>query len=313
MMYNYPNDYYNIYEDNFGECAPILFQYENSDIDENEHGNYEQNMNNENNDKSFKIKIFIDETTNAINEKNTKEKTEKEIEQKSKKEKTIKKEKEKEKFVPKFNITHKDNTTNNNESNEDFTLILKKKRGREKKGESEIIHNKYPDDNLRRKCKHLVLQNVMKFFNNKIKEIYKNIGYGMTIKKLLITNQEQISNATIPFNKIFLNKKLSEIFSVNISTRYTNFKPEHNKLLISKLLNDEDETKRNYFNELFSLTFVECLRHFNGSRNIPILNGLTLLNELNIENEIDEEYSKTLRFYIDNYEKIMERKRDKKK
>ena len=309
-MYNYPNDYYNIYEDNFGECAPILFQYENSDIDENENGIYEQNMNNENNDKSFKIKIVIDETTNAINEKNTKEKTEKEIEQKSKKEKTI--EKEKEKFVPKFNITHKDNTTNNNESNEDFTLILKKKRGREKKGESEIIHNKYSDDNLRRKCKHLVLQNVMKFFNNKIKEKYKNIGYGMTIKKLLITNQEQISNATIPFNKIFLNKKLSEIFSVNISTRYTNFKPEHNKLLISKLLNDEDETKRNYFNELFSLTFVECLRHFNGSRNIPILNGLTLLNELNIENEIDEEYSKTLRFYIDNYEKIMERKRDKK-
>jgi hypothetical protein len=311
MIYNYPNDYYNIYEDNFGECAPILFQYENSDIDENENGIYEQNMNNENNDKSFKIKIVIDETTSAINEKNTKEKTEKEIEQKSKKEKT--REKEKEKFVPKFNITHKDNTTNNNESNEDFTLILKKKRGREKKGESEIIHNKYSDDNLRRKCKHLVLQNVMKFFNNKIKEIYKNIGYGMTIKKLLITNQAQISNATIPFNKIFLNKKLSEIFSVNISTRYTNFKPEHNKLLISKLLNDEDETKRNYFKELFSLTFVECLRHFNGSRNIPILNGLTLLNELNIENEIDEEYSKTLRFYIDNYEKIMERKRDKKK
>ena len=311
-MYNYPNDYYNIYEDNFGECAPILFQYENSDIDENEHGNYEQNMNNENNDKSFKIKIFIDETTNAINEKNTKEKTEKEIEQKSKKEKTIEKEKEKEKFVPKFNITHENNTANNNEVNEDFTLILKKKRGRVKKGKSEIIHNKYSDDNLRRKCKHLVLQKVMKFINNKISEIYINIGYGMTIKKLLIINQEQISNATIPFNKMFLNKKLSEIFSVNISTRYTNYKPQHNKLLISKLLNDEDETKRNYFNELFSLSFVECLRHFNGSRNIPILNGLTLFNELNIENEIDEEYQETLSCYINNYEKIMERKRDKK-
>ena len=307
-MYNYHNDYYNIDENNFGEYDPCLFQYENSYIDENENGIYEENMNHENNDNSFKIKINIEETTNYIND--TREKTEKEI--KSKKGKTIEKEKEKEKFVPKFNITHENNTANNNEVNEDFTLILKKKRGRVKKGKSEIIHNKYSDDNLRRKCKHLVLQKVMKFINNKISEIYINIGYGMTIKKLLIINQEQISNATIPFNKMFLNKKLSEIFSVNISTRYTNYKPQHNKLLISKLLNDEDETKRNYFNELFSLTFVECLRHFNGSRNIPILNGLTLFNELNIENEIDEEYQNTLSCYINNYEKIMERQRDKK-
>ena len=309
-MYNYHNAYYNIDENNFGEYDPCLFQYENSYIDENENGIYEENMNHENNDNSFKIKINIEETTNYIND--TREKTEKEI--KSKKGKTIEKEKEKEKekFVPKFNITHENNTANNNEVNEDFTLILKKKRGRVKKGKSEIIHNKYSDDNLRRKCKHLVLQKVMKFINNKISEIYINIGYGMTIKKLLIINQEQISNATIPFNKMFLNKKLSEIFSVNISTRYTNYKPQHNKLLISKLLNDEDETKRNYFNELFSLTFVECLRHFNGSRNIPILNGLTLFNELNIENEIDEEYQSTLSCYINNYEKIMERKRDKK-
>jgi len=309
-MYNYHNDYYNIDENNFGEYDPCLFQYENSYIDENENGIYEENMNHENNDNSIKIKINIEETTNYIND--TREKTEKEI--KSKKGKTIEKEKEKEKekFVPKFNITHENNTANNNEVNEDFTLILKKKRGRVKKGKSEIIHNKYSDDNLRRKCKHLVLQKVMKFINNKISEIYINIGYGMTIKKLLIINQEQISNATIPFNKMFLNKKLSEIFSVNISTRYTNYKPQHNKLLISKLLNDEDETKRNYFNELFSLTFVECLRHFNGSRNIPILNGLTLFNELNIENEIDEEYQNTLSCYINNYEKIMERKRDKK-
>jgi len=37
-----------------------------------------------------------------------------------------------------------------------------------------------------------------------------------------------------------------------------------------------------------------------------------LFNELNIENEIDEEYQNTLSCYINNYEKIMERKRDKK-
>ena len=91
-MYNYHNDYYNIDENNFGEYDPCLFQYENSYIDENENGIYEENMNHENNDNSFKIKINIEETTNYIND--TREKTEKEI--KSKKGKTIEKEKEKE-------------------------------------------------------------------------------------------------------------------------------------------------------------------------------------------------------------------------
>ena len=152
----------------------------------------------------------------------------------------------------------------------------------------------------------------MKFINDKIKEIYGHIGYGMKIKKLLIINQEQISNATIKFNKNFLSKKLSEIFSVNISTRYTNFDKEHNKILISELINDKDEIKRNYFKMLFNLTFVDCLRHFNGSKNIQILNDMTLFSQLDIEDEKDEDYSKLLSFYINNYEKIMERKREQK-
>ena len=98
----------------------------------------------------------------------------------------------------------------------------------------------------------------------------------------------------------FLSKKLSEIFSVNISTRYTNFDKEHNKILISELINDKDEIKRNYFKMLFNLTFVDCLRHFNGSKNIQILNDMTLFSQLDIEDEKDEDYSKLLSFYINN-------------
>ena len=263
----------------------------------------QKNINNENNNNSFKIKIIFEE--NTINEKSTNEKTEqeKEIEQKKEKEKEIERQII---YVPKFKITNK------NESNEDINQVLQKKRGRINTGKSKIIHNKYSDDNLRRKCKHLVLQNLMKFINDKIKEIYGHIGYGMKIKKLLIINQEQISNATIKFNKNFLSKKLSEIFSVNISTRYTNFDKEHNKILISELINDKDEIKRNYFKMLFNLTFVDCLRHFNGSKNIQILNDMTLFSQLDIEDEKDEDYSKLLSFYINNYEKIMERKREQK-
>ena len=276
-----------------------MFESESPNLNEN-FGEEQKNINNENNNNSFKTKTTPEE--NTTNEKSTNEKTE-EIEQKKEKEKEIERQII---YVPKFKIINK------NESNEDINQALQKKRGRINTGKSKIIHNKYSDDNLRRKCKHLVLQNLMKFINDKIKEIYGHIGYGMKIKKLLIINQEQISNATIKFNKNFLSKKLSEIFSVNISTRYTNFDKEHNKILISELINDKDEIKRNYFKMLFNLTFVDCLRHFNGSKNIQILNDMTLFSQLDIEDEKDEDYSKLLSFYINNYEKIMERKREQK-
>ena len=290
------------YEDSFEKNFFQIFESESSNLNET-FGEEQKNINNENNNNSFKTKTTPEE--NTTNEKSTNEKTEqeKEIEQKKEKEKEIERQII---YVPKFKITNK------NESNEDINQVSQKKRGRTNTGKSKIIHNKYSDDNLRRKCKHLVLQNLMKFINDKIKEIYGHIGYGMKIKKLLIINQEQISNATIKFNKNFLSKKLSEIFSVNISTRYTNFDKEHNKILISELINDKDEIKRNYFKMLFNLTFVDCLRHFNGSKNIQILNDMTLFSQLDIEDEKDEDYSKLLSFYINNYEKIMERKREQK-
>ena len=297
------NIFLDLYEDPFEKnFFQIMLDSESPNLNE-KFGDEQKNINNENNNNSFKIKIIFEE--NTINEKSTNEKTEqeKEIEQKKEKEKEIERQII---YVPKFKITNK------NESNEDINQALQKKRGRINTGKSKIIHNKYSDDNLRRKCKHLVLQNLMKFINDKIKEIYGHIGYGMKIKKLLIINQEQISNATIKFNKNFLSKKLSEIFSVNISTRYTNFDKEHNKILISELINDKDEIKRNYFKMLFNLTFVDCLRHFNGSKNIQILNDMTLFSQLDIEDEKDEDYSKLLSFYINNYEKIMERKREQK-
>ena len=51
---------------------------------------------------------------------------------------------------------------------------LKKKRGRNPIGCSGGSHTKFSDDNIRRKCKHLVLKNVFDFTNNKIKSIYSN-------------------------------------------------------------------------------------------------------------------------------------------
>ena len=52
---------------------------------------------------------------------------------------------------------------------EDNTInSLKRKRGRNGPGETGGEHNKYSDDNLRRKVKHLVLKSVFDFINEKI-------------------------------------------------------------------------------------------------------------------------------------------------
>ncbi len=180
-------------------------------------------------------------------------------------------------------------------------------------------HNKFSDDNIRRKCKHLVLKNSKDFINKSIKKIYKgNIGNGIFKKELQTINQKQKSDATIDFNKNFLSKKLGDIFSEDISGRFTNLPLNHNKKLIVKLMNEEDEDKRNYFNKLFNITFIDCLRHFNKKKIIPELFGLKCFSD--IKNEIlnkypkdGEDYYSELQYYFDNYEKIIMKKKARKK
>ena len=194
-----------------------------------------------------------------------------------------------------------------------------RKRNRSEENEKINEHDKFSDDNLRRKCKHLVLKNSKDFINKSIKKIYKgNIGNGIFKKELQTINQKQKSDATIDFNKNFLSKTLGDIFSEDISGRFTNLPLNHNKILIIKLMNEEDEDKRNYFNKLFNITFIDCLKHFNKKKIIPELFGLKCFSD--IKNEIlnkypkdGEDYYSELQYYFDNYEKIIMKKKARKK
>lgn len=193
-----------------------------------------------------------------------------------------------------------------------FTIM---KPGRKRKNEKmKSEHNKFSDDILRRKVKHLVLKNLMEFINEKIYYMYNgNIGHSIYIKKLLTINGNQNSNATIKFNQNFLKKKLGDIFSVNISTKYTNHDPDHNKKLIKKLKKEEDEKKRIYFIKFFNLTFLQGLRHYIGEEYIDELKGLKCFNEeKNTMNE-EEEYIEILDKYIQNYEKNIMKKKERPK
>ena len=85
---------------------------------------------------------------------------------------------------------------------------------------------------------------------------------------------------------------------------------------MKKLLNEKDELKKNIFNRLFNLTFLECLNHFRGSSFVDELNGLVKFEEyfkelkMGTNNEI---YKKVLKYSLDNYEKEIMKKKERNK
>lgn len=194
----------------------------------------------------------------------------------------------------------------------------KKKPGRKTKMNPNIDHTKFADDNIRRKCKHFVLKNLLKCINYNIQNIYDgNIGIGIFKKELQTIKQSQKSDATINFNKDFLKKTIGEIFSENISTRYTIYPQDHNKNIIAFLMNEEDENKKRYFTKLFNLNFKECLNHFIGKEKIDELQGMKCFSE--IKDDILKKYPKdgdtyceNLEYYLNNYEVIIEQKKARK-
>ena len=199
----------------------------------------------------------------------------------------------------------------NKKSINKFKIIIPTKKGRKKKSDSRKgEHDKFNDDNIRRKIKHLVLKNIWDFINIKIKKLYNNnIGRHLNKKNFLIPKGNQKSDASITFNQIFLKKTLSEILSVPISTKYTNFSLDYNEKLVNKLKNEEDEEKKIYFNSFFNLTFLQCLRHYIKIDFVQELNGMKCFDDEKID---DEEYKNELKYCLINYESIMLKKRPRK-
>ena len=203
------------------------------------------------------------------------------------------------------------NTKNSKKKKEGKHSKEAKKRGRNPKESGK--HNKFSDDNIRRKIKRILINELQEFINNKINDFYdKNIGQGFFKKKLLPMSQKQISDASSLFNKEFLNKSLKDIFSENISTRNKILPLNFNKLLIEKLINEQEETKRVYFQNLFSLTFIQCLRHFRGEEKINELSGLNGIDKIQEKYNFNDDYFETLTFYFFNYENITNNMRIKK-
>jgi hypothetical protein len=191
-----------------------------------------------------------------------------------------------------------------NKRTKTMLTLPKNKIGRKRKNDTSIRkHNKYTGDNLRRKCKQIILSNALIFINDKIKQIYNNnIGKGLYRKELLRLNNFQQYDINNNFNKKFLDKKLCAIFSEKVSGKFTNYMPNHNQIIIKRLLEEKDEDKKIFFRKLFNVTFLQCLKKFIGIESIEELDGFKTFNEFKEESTDEPEYIDALRLYCLEFE-----------
>ena len=186
--------------------------------------------------------------------------------------------------------------------------------GRKKKGSSEKgIHNKYTSDNMIRKCKAVFINKLRNFINNKIKIFYELDGQQLSdSKKLMKMNQQQIINSHVKYNQFFLNRTIKEIFSENISSRCNKYSLEHNKNLINDLLKEKDKTRNIFFKSIFSLTFLDCIKHIREDKIEDCLKGLQNLDEICQNLGGDDDYKESFKTYIVNFENIINNKKSRK-
>ena len=117
-------------------------------------------------------------------------------------------------------------------------------------------HNEYTWDNAIKKCKTLIINQLLNSVNEKIVQ-KEGMKPGILKNTLMKMNQKQIVKCTAIENKSFLYKTVGEILSEDISRG--NFPFNHNKIIIQNLTK-----KYKDFEILFSITFLDCLNYFRG-------------------------------------------------
>ena len=220
--------------------------------------------------------------------------------------------KKKDEFFNKINKI-KDTKQTNELSKEDLKniyLFIKKAKGRKLKNSKEQgFHNKFTFDNIIRKIKAISMQSFFNFFNNKIKEVYKDseVKSLWGLKKL---NQSQIKNSNIEYNRLFFEKSLKDIFSDDITTKWKTEGRDHNKKLIEKLLNEENKGKKIIFEKILNYKFIDIVKYLRGEREgLDQLKGLDFDKYMWNKIKKDENYLIIFKNNMENIEKLIQNKK----
>ena len=138
--------------------------------------------------------------------------------------------------------------------------------GRKTKDSGEIgAHGKYSEDNMTRKIKVILKKEILGLSNSKIKElnlsklIINNKEYEKKEIQLLNIKQDVIIDTTIDGNKKFLDSKIKEILSEDISANFTSYPSNFNALLIEKLYEIENAES---VTSILDKTILDALKYY---------------------------------------------------
>ena len=192
--------------------------------------------------------------------------------------------------------------------------------GRKRKNclRTNAFHNKESDDNLVRKIKHTIIDSLFKFLNKTLKVDYifaDSIETCDHKKEFLKMEQGQIVSSKADYNRYFLRKKVKDIFSHKISTKFKKYSPFHNINLINYLLDEKRIQLKEKYTKIFNLTFLDCLEYFRGSKEIMELEGMVTFSQLCktlVQNE-SPEYVKKFIEYLIYFEQIIDIKKTRKR
>ena len=198
---------------------------------------------------------------------------------------------------------------------EEKKSLEKKRGRKNKDDESERNHDKNKLDNMSVKSKTYFKKYLLTFINSKIKPkdfsfvINDKLYSGDEVKLLNITD-ENIRNTNVDYNKTLFNTKIRNILSDKISGRYKKYPENYNQEIINNIYGSK---KGDDLKKIFDKTFLECLKYYRMDEDIygkdvyACLSGLEkgfqeLPNKLLEDNKNDQQYVENLIELIKKFE-----------
>ena len=160
-------------------------------------------------------------------------------------------------------------------------------------------HNKFCADNIVKKIKRYLLENFLRFVNkivNKSLDSQKKNRYLKILRPfqkkyvqsedlLKIIDYKYIDRLNKKSDLLMLNMPFKELFSKEISPRYSKLKSDSNKVIIEKLL--EEERYNNNLMFAFNLRFRDWLDIFTYKNDINNLKNYEEEKMINIKNSLE--------------------------
>ena len=154
----------------------------------------------------------------------------------------------------------------------DNKIFISLKKGRKSKDDNSIrIHNKYSPDNLIKSIKTKLNDSLLLFLNKLISSIYivtliNKILLDLNLLEIKINSEKfkllkkndykiRVKKTSKLSNLDLLNLTIYEYISNNINSKFKHFPFNYNKLIIQKLL--EDEQNKDIFNLIFNKLKIE--------------------------------------------------------